>query len=103
MKLINIGVAGCLGRMGQELVKEITNNQNINFSGGFEDPKHEKINTKISDLIDINTSHIVSNNPKKIFEESDVVIDFTTPKSCSIFFLSDSGIFFPCSFKFFSV
>ena len=26
MTLINIGVAGCLGKMGQELVKEIANN-----------------------------------------------------------------------------
>ena len=41
MKLINIGVAGCLGRMGQELVKEIINNQKVNFSGGFENPNHE--------------------------------------------------------------
>ena len=29
MTLINIGIAGCLGRMGRELVKEtINNNQN---------------------------------------------------------------------------
>ena len=36
MTLINIGIAGCLGRMGQELVKEIANNKLLNFVGGFE-------------------------------------------------------------------
>ena len=81
MTLINIGIAGCLGRMGQELVKEISDNKLINFSGGFEHPQHEGINKNISDFIKINTDHIVSDNPRKIFSESNVIIDFTTPES----------------------
>ncbi len=81
MTLINIGIAGCLGRMGQALVKETVNNQQINFAGGFEHPQHDNLQKKISDLINVNTDHIVSNNPKKIFFDSDVVIDFTTPQS----------------------
>lgn len=81
MKLINIGIAGCLGRMGQELVKEIINNNNLNFSGGFEKPQHENINKKISDLIDANTDYTVSEDSNKIISDSDVVIDFTTPQS----------------------
>mgnify|MGYP000512985535 CR=1 FL=1 len=36
---------------------------------------------KISDLIDVDTDHIVFDDPKKIISESDVVIDFTTPQS----------------------
>ena len=81
MTLINIGIAGCLGRMGQELVKEIVNNKLVNFAGGFEHSQHEDINKKISDFVEINTDHIVSDNPRKIFSNSDVVIDFTTPQS----------------------
>ena len=81
MKLINIGIAGCLGRMGQELVKEVVNNKNINFTGGFEHPQHEGLHKKISDFIDVETDYIVSNDPNKIFSDSDVVIDFTTPQS----------------------
>ena len=81
MTLINIGVAGCLGRMGQELVKEIANNNEVNFAGGFEHFQHKGINKKISDIIHINTDHIVSDNPRKIFSNSNVVIDFTTPQS----------------------
>ena len=81
MTLVNIGIAGCLGRMGQELVKEIANNKLISFAGGFEHPQHEGINKKISDFIRIKTDHIVSNDPRKIFSDSNVIIDFTTPQS----------------------
>ena len=81
MTLVNIGIAGCLGRMGQALVKEIVNNKKIIFAGGFEHPQHEGINKKISNFVEINADHIVSNNSKKVFLDSDVVIDFTTPQS----------------------
>ena len=81
MTLVNIGVSGCLGRMGQELVKEIINNHQLNFTGGFEQSQHENIHKKISDLIGVNTNQVVSDDPKKIFSNSDVVIDFTTPQS----------------------
>ena len=76
MKLINIGIAGCLGRMGQELVKEVVNNKNINFTGGFEHPQHEGLHKKISDFIDVETDYIVSNDPNKIFSDSDVPKSF---------------------------
>ena len=81
MTLINIGIAGCLGRMGQELVKEIVNNNLLNFTGGFEHPQHKNLNNKISDLIDVKTKHIITDNSKEIFSNSDVIIDFTTPES----------------------
>ena len=81
MKVINIGIAVCLGRMGQDLVKETIRNNRVNFTGGFEDSKHKNLNDQISDLISVNSDHIVSDNPKKIFSDSDVIIDFTTPQS----------------------
>ena len=76
MSLVNIGIAGCLGRMGSYLVKEIIYDKRLNFSGGFEDPKHENINKKISELIGVKTEHIVHNDSEKIFSQSDVVIDY---------------------------
>ena len=80
MTKINVGIAGCLGRMGQELIKATVNNNLINFIGGFEHPQHKNINKRISDLININTAHIVSDSPKKIFSMSDVIIDFSIPQ-----------------------
>jgi len=67
--------------MGRELVKETINNNQLNFVGGFERSQHKDIHKKISNLIDINTDCIVSDDPKRIFSDSDVVIDFTTPQS----------------------
>ena len=36
MTKIKIVVAGCLGRMGQEISKQILKNKNLEFVGGFE-------------------------------------------------------------------
>ena len=56
MAKIKVGIAGCLGRMGQELIKQILNNKNFIFVGGFEHKSHPKIGKKMSDVTDINSS-----------------------------------------------
>ena len=81
MSKIKIAVAGCLGRMGQEITKQVLQDKRFVFIGGFEHKKHPKINKKISDIIDIKSNLIVSDNADKVIKEADVVIDFTTPQS----------------------
>ncbi len=83
MKLINIGIAGCLGRMGKELVRKSINDSRINFVGGFELKTHELINKKLSEVLNCETDQIVSDDPEKVFNNSDVIIDFTIPE-CSM-------------------
>ena len=83
MTLVNIGIAGCLGRMGRELAKSLVEDKRVNFSGGFEYLDHKDLNKKFSSLLGLETDHKVSDNPEKIFSDSDVVIDFTTPASTS--------------------
>ena len=61
MTLINIGIAGCLGRMGKELVKSLIEDNRINFSGGLEHSDHKDLNKKFSTLLGLNTDHQVSN------------------------------------------
>ena len=46
MSKIKIAVAGCLGKMGQEIVKEILQDSRVLFVGGFEHKKHPLINKK---------------------------------------------------------
>ena len=36
MQLIKIGISGCLGRMGKELVVQTKNKSRISFVGGFD-------------------------------------------------------------------
>ena len=81
MKPINVGIAGCLGRMGKELVKNSINDPRINFSGGFEHKKHELINKNLSEILNCETNKIVSSEAEEIFLQSDVIIDFTVPES----------------------
>ena len=81
MNLINIGVSGCLGRMGKEIVKKSLSDSRVNFVGGFEHKKHELINKNLSEILNCDTNQIVSANPEEVFNISDVVIDFTAPQS----------------------
>ena len=59
---IKVGVSGCLGRMGQELVSHSKNDKRINYVGGFD------INDTNKDIA-------------KIFLTADVIIDFSSPFS----------------------
>ena len=46
MAKIKIGIAGCLGRMGQELIKQILNDKKFIFVGGFEHKSIQKLEKK---------------------------------------------------------
>ena len=81
MPKIKVIVAGCLGRMGQEIIKQILSNKKLSFVGGFEHKSHPMINKKISDASKINSDLIVSSNVDQVIKTADVLIDFTTPNS----------------------
>ena len=81
MELINVGIAGCLGRMGRELVKKSIEDSRVNLAGGFEHPGHNLINKNLSEILECETNQKVSSDAEEIFSNSDVVIDFTTPDS----------------------
>ena len=81
MAKVKVGIAGCLGRMGQELTKKILDDKNFIFVGGFEHKFHPKIGSKISDVTNVNSNTLVTKNADTIFKLADVVIDFTTPQS----------------------
>ena len=70
MKKINLAITGCLGRMGQQLIKSSKSNNNFKIVALTES---KTINKKISGIkLDINTN--------EAFKKTDVIIDFTIPK-----------------------
>ena len=70
MKKINLAITGCLGRMGQQLIKSSKSNNNFKIVALTES---KSINKKISGIkLDINTN--------EAFKKADVIIDFTIPK-----------------------
>ncbi|MDA8918233.1 4-hydroxy-tetrahydrodipicolinate reductase [Candidatus Pelagibacter sp.] len=70
MKKINLGISGCLGRMGQQLIRSSKNNKNFKLVTLTE---HKIINKKIAGIkLDLNT--------ELAFKATDVIVDFTVPK-----------------------
>ena len=70
MKKINLGISGCLGRMGKQLIKSSKANRNFKLVTLTE---NKLINKKIAGIkLDLNT--------EDAFKKTDVIVDFTVPK-----------------------
>ena len=70
MKKINLAVTGCMGRMGQQIIKSVKVNKNFKIAALTE---YKKINKKINGI------NIESNSSEQ-FKKIDLIIDFTIPK-----------------------
>ena len=69
MKKINLGITGCMGRMGQQLIKSSKKNNNFKLAALTE---HRAVNIKFNGIKpELNT--------EKAFKKTDVIIDFTVP------------------------
>ena len=73
MKKINISISGCMGRMGQQLIKSSRGNKNFKLISLTES---KIINKKISGIKP-------TTNNIEAFKKTSVIIDFTVPK-CTI-------------------
>ena len=70
MKKINLAITGCMGRMGQQIIKSVRLDKNFKLVALTE---NRKINKKINEIkLDLNT--------EKVLKKSDLIIDFTIPK-----------------------
>ena len=70
MKKINLGITGCLGRMGQQIIKSVKKDKNFKLVALTESKKiYKKING-------IN----ILQNTDETFKKTNVIIDFTVPK-----------------------
>ena len=70
MKKINLSITGCLGRMGQQLIKSSKETKNFKIVSVTE---NKEINKKVSGLRPVL-------NSKHAFLNTNVIIDFTIPK-----------------------
>ena len=70
MKKIKFAITGCLGRMGQQLIKSSRNNKDFKLVSLTES---KKISKKIAGIqLELNTVNA--------FKKANVIIDFTVPK-----------------------
>jgi len=73
MKKINLAITGCLGRMGQQLIKSSKSNKSFKLVTLTE---NKTINKKIAGIkLNLNT--------EQAFNEADIIIDFTVP-TCTL-------------------
>ena len=70
MKKINLAITGCMGRMGQQIIKSAKSNKNFKIVALTE---NRKINKKISGIK-------INQNFEQTFEKANLIIDFTIPK-----------------------
>ena len=70
MKKINLAVTGCMGRMGQQIIKSIKHNKNFKLVALTE---NRKINKKINGVQ-------VNQNSEKELKKANLIIDFTSPE-----------------------
>ena len=70
MKKINLAVTGCLGRMGQQIIKSAKKNKSFKLVALTEG---KKINKKISGVE-------IEQNNEATFKKSHIIIDFSIPK-----------------------
>ena len=70
MRKINLSISGCMGKMGQQLIKSSKNNRNFKLVSLTE---NRLINKKIAGIKP-------SRNSADAFKKSNVIIDFTVPK-----------------------
>ena len=71
MKKINLTISGCLGRMGQQLIKSSRTNKNFKLVALTE---NKPIIKKIAGInLDLNT--------ELTFKKTDVIVDFTVPNA----------------------
>ena len=70
MKKINLTITGCMGRMGQQLIKSSRSDKNFNLVSLTESVViNKKLNGIKPEL-----------NSENAFKKTDVIIDFTIPK-----------------------
>ncbi len=70
MKRINLGVAGCMGRMGKQIIKSVKNDKSFKLVALSEYVKTKK---KINNIQ-------IETNTEQTFRNTHLIIDFTTPK-----------------------
>ena len=70
MKKIKLAVTGCLGRMGQQIVKSVKTDKNFKLTVVTENRETNKRINRIK----------INLNKERVFKEADLIIDFTIPK-----------------------
>jgi 4-hydroxy-tetrahydrodipicolinate reductase len=77
---VKVAIAGCAGRMGQLLVREVFAVPGVTVVGGSEAPGSPAAGRKIGDVVGIPEIDLpIVADAAALFDQADVVVDFTVP------------------------
>lgn len=79
---MKIGITGIRGRMAKALALEIIRNNLFDISGALVRPGYDEVGEDIGDFLglDKQTNSLITDNLEKLFDESDAIIDFSSPE-----------------------
>ncbi len=77
-----ISIPGGNGRMGKTLIKEIIENENLELANSYCLPNEKEKGLDLGTLVGHNSiGKILTDNLSSIFDDTDVIIDFTVPEA----------------------
>ncbi len=77
--MVNVGILGCMGRMGQALSSSVLNASDLTFVIGSERPGHPLIGKTTPEA-----GIPVTDSSEVVFDVADLVIDFTPPGNTAL-------------------
>jgi len=79
---IRIGIAGCAGRMGRALIRQVYRTDGCVIAGGIEPDGHQAVGQDLGALAGLSALAIpVATDPEALFNTSDIVIEFSVPEA----------------------
>lgn len=80
MAELKIGVAGCGGRMGLTLMRQVHETRGSRLAAASEKVGHPLVGLDLGELLHVEPLGVkVTDDPRTLFEFADAVLDFTTP------------------------
>ena len=80
--MVGIAIAGAAGRMGRNLVRAVNHNKQAEVRACSERPESSLIGVDVGDLCaEARSGVVLVESLKKVVNDFDVIIDFTTPRS----------------------
>ena len=90
---VKISIPGGNGRMGKTLIKEIIENESLELANSSCLPDEKEKGLDLGTLVGLNPiDKILTDNSSIIFEDTDVIIDFTAPEA-SIFHVEKAATY----------
>lgn len=75
---MKIGVVGCTGKMGNEVIKEILNNKAFELAAGSTDENNDSLGKDLGTIIGSDPIGIaITSNPLELINKAEIIIDFT--------------------------